>query len=94
MDLLQVQDVLQKIKNNLETFQEIHKQTDFKTTLNYVHQLERTIMREINKEQLSNEAKPRAKPSQPKPSHEPSQPKRSQQKLISGSSFFKLFILF
>ncbi|MAD26170.1 MAG: hypothetical protein CMO44_18590 [Verrucomicrobiales bacterium] len=62
MDLLQVQDVLQKIKNNLETFQEIHKETDFKTTLNYVHQLDRTIMREINKQQLSHEAKPRAKP--------------------------------
>ena len=24
----------------LETFQEIHKETDFKTTLNYVHQLD------------------------------------------------------
>jgi len=62
MNLLQVQDVLQKIKNNLETFQEIHKETDFKTTLNYVHQLDRTIMREINKQQLSHEATPRAKP--------------------------------
>ena len=62
MDLVQVQDVLQKIKNNLETFQEIHKETDFKTTLNYVHQLDRTIMREINKQQLCQEAKPRAKP--------------------------------
>lgn len=62
MNLLHLQDVLVKIKNNLETFQQIYKETDFKTTLNYVHQLERTIMREINKEQLSNEAKPRAKP--------------------------------
>ena len=62
MDLVKLQSVVLKIKNNLQTFQEMHKETDFKTTLNYVHQMDQWIIREINKQQLCKEAKPRAKP--------------------------------
>ena len=62
MDLVKLQSVVLKIKNNLQTFQEMHKETDFKTTLNYVHQMDQWIIREINKQQLCQEAKPRAKP--------------------------------
>jgi hypothetical protein len=62
MDLVKLQSVVLKIKNNLQTFQDMHKETDFKTTLNYVHQMDQWIIREINKQQLCQEAKPRAKP--------------------------------
>ena len=62
MDLIKLQSIVLKIKNNLETFQETHKETDFKTTLNYVHQIDQTIIREINKQQLCQKVKPRAKP--------------------------------
>ncbi|MAU14045.1 MAG: hypothetical protein CMH46_00710 [Muricauda sp.] len=57
-----LKDHNQKIQSILKALQEKHKETDFKTILNYVHKTDLLLTRELNKLAFRVEAPPRARP--------------------------------